>query len=106
MARLRLHTLECIQTEDSGEDEAYLKVRGNTVWGGQMNNGWTADLQGLPEIYFYRRASIALYEEDSPDADDYLGRTYAVRSQINQGEIEFFFAEDEANYRLTYEVLP
>ncbi|GAB4173497.1 MAG: hypothetical protein Fur006_02870 [Coleofasciculaceae cyanobacterium] len=105
MPQLKLIALECIETEDSGEDEAYLRVKGVKVWGRSINSGQTADLSGLPLISFNRRARIELYDEDWPDADDLLGITYAIRSHIGQGEIEYNFTDDDANYKLTFEVL-
>jgi len=105
-ARLRLISLVCHTTEDSGDDEAYLRIRGNRVWGGEMSNEQEVDLSGLPLINFRNRARIELYDEDSPDADDHLGTTYARRSHIGQGDLEHPFTGDEANYTLTFQVLP
>lgn len=106
MPNLRLISLECITTEDAGEDEAYLRVKGTKVWGGDINSGQTADLRGVALIPFYRRARIELFDEDWPDADDRLGVTYAMRNQQGEGEISYDFTDDDARYVLTYEVLP
>jgi hypothetical protein len=105
MPRLRLISLVCHTTEDSGDDEAYLRVRGERVWGGEMSNEQEVSLEGVPSINFSRRARIDLYDEDSPDADDHLGTTYARRSHIGQGELEHEFTGDEAHYTLTFRVL-
>lgn len=105
MPNLRLISLECHETEDSGDDEAYLLVKGVKVWGNDIDEGDVADLSGLPLIWFRRRARIELMDEDWPDDDDSLGRTYARRSHIGQGEIEHPFTDDDARYTLTFEVL-
>src|SRR5262245_56880130 len=103
MANLRLISLECIETEDAGDDEAYLRVKGIKAWGGEINSGETADLSGLPLIHFNRRARIQLFDEDWPDSDDLLGTTYALRSHVDQGDIEYRFTDDDAEYALTFQ---
>jgi hypothetical protein len=105
MANLRLISLECHTTEDSGDDEAYLRVKGVKVWGGDINSGQAVDLSGSALIEFNRRARIQLFDEDWPDSDDLLGTTYARRSHIGQGEIAYEFTDDDAHYTLTFQVL-
>jgi hypothetical protein len=106
--KLRLISLYCSTTEDDlGEDEPYLLVNGVKVWGAEnpgLNNGDTADLSAVPVIDFGTRARVELFDEDSPDDDDLLGRFYAGKSQVGQGELEYKFVEDDADYTLTYEV--
>ena len=105
---LRLISLFCSKTEDNaGADEPYLLVNGVKVWGSEspgLNNKETADLSALPVISFDTRARVELFDVDSPDDDDLLGRFYAGRGQLGQGEVEFKFVEDDADYTLTYEV--
>ncbi|AJF67416.1 hypothetical protein [Streptomyces vietnamensis] len=107
--RLRLISLHCTTTEDDhGEDEQRLLVNGVQVWGAEspgLNNGDTADLAAVPLIDFNTRARVELFDDDSPDDDDLLGRFYVGRSQLGQGELEYKFTEDDADYTLTYEVL-
>jgi hypothetical protein len=106
--KLRLISLFCSTTEDiTGADEPYLLVNGVKVWGSEspgLNNGETADLSAVPVIDFNTRARVELFDEDSPDDDDLLGRFYAGKMQLGQGEVEYKFVEDDADYTLTYEV--
>lgn len=106
--KLRLISLFCSTTEDTtGADEPYLLVNGVKVWGMEspgLNNKETADLSALPVIEFGTRARVELFDLDSPDDDDLLGRFYAGKMQLGQGEVEYKFVEDDADYTLTYEV--
>ncbi|KOG32555.1 hypothetical protein ADK34_09075 [Streptomyces viridochromogenes] len=77
------------------------------MWGAESpgpNNGDTADLSAVPLIDFGTRARVELFDDDSPD-DDLLGRFYAGRSHVGQGELEYKFTEDDADCTLIYEVL-
>jgi hypothetical protein len=106
--QLRLISIFCTRTEDNtGADEPYLLVNGVKVWGSEapgLNNQQTADLSAVPVIGFGTRARVELFDGDSPDDDDLLGRFYAGRGQLGQGEVEYKFVEDDADYTLTYEV--
>jgi hypothetical protein len=106
--QLRLISLFCSTTEDTtGADEPYLLVNGVKVWGSEvpgLNDQQTADLSAVPVIAFDTRARVELFDEDSPDDDDLLGRFYAGKGQLGQGEVEYKFVEDDADYTLTYEV--
>lgn len=106
--KLRLISLFCAKTEDNtGADEPYLLVNGVKVWGSEspgLNDQETADLSAVPVIDFNTRARVELFDEDSPDDDDLLGRFYAGKMQLGQGEVEYKFVEDDADYTLTYEV--
>lgn len=109
--KLRLISLYCSTTEDStGADEPYLLVNGNQVWGMEspgLNNGDTADLSAVPVIDFDTRARVELFDRDlggALDPDDLLGRFYAGKMQAGQGELEYKFTLDDADYTLTYEV--
>jgi hypothetical protein len=105
---LRLISLFCSKTEDNtGADEPYLLVNGNKVWGSEapgLNDMETADLSAVPVMEFGTRARIELLDDDSPDDDDLLGRLYVGKMQRGQGELEYKFVEDDADYTLTYQV--
>jgi hypothetical protein len=107
---LRLISLFCAKTEDNtGADEPYLNVNGIRVWGAEspgLNDQETADLSAVPVIPFNTRARIELFDDDpgGADDDDLLGRFYAGGMQRGQGELEYKFTEDDADYTLTYEV--
>ncbi|MFF8942546.1 hypothetical protein ACF1A5_09775 [Streptomyces sp. NPDC014864] len=108
--KLRLISLFCSKTEDdTGEDEPRLIVNGVQVWGAEapgLNDRDTADLSAVPVIEFGTRARIELFDADAggEDDDDLLGRFYVGRMQSGQGEVEYHFVEDDADYTLTYEV--
>jgi hypothetical protein len=109
--RLRLISLYCTKTEDdAGADEPYLLVNGVQAWGSEapgLNNGETADLSAVPLIDFNTRARVELFDRDlggAVDPDDLLGRFYAGKGQLGQGELEYKFVLDDADYTLTYEV--
>ncbi|WP_158718775.1 hypothetical protein [Streptomyces griseus] len=107
--RLRLISLYCSKTEDdTGEDEQRLLVNGVQVWGAEspgLNDRETADLSAVPPVLFSTRARVELFDSDSPDDDDLLGRFYAGAAQLGLGELEYKFTEDDADYTLTYEVV-
>ncbi|MGW3668844.1 hypothetical protein [Streptomyces sp. NPDC005141] len=107
--RLRLISLFCSKTEDNtGEDEQRLLVNGVQVWGAEspgLNNTESVDLSAVPVTTFSVRARVELFDSDSPDDDDLLGRFYAGRMHLDQGELEYKFVEDDADYTLTYEVV-
>jgi hypothetical protein len=109
--RLRLISLYCSKTEDdAGADEPYLLVNGIEVWGSEspgLNNGQTADLSAVAQVDFNTRARVELFDRDfggALDPDDLLGRFYAGKAQAAQGELEYKFVLDDADYTLTYEV--
>jgi hypothetical protein len=105
---LRLISLFCSTTEDTtGADEPYILVNGNKVWGSEspgLNDTETADLSAVPVLPFNTRARVELFDNDSPDDDDLIGRFYAGKLQVGQGELEYKFVEDDADFTLTYEV--
>jgi hypothetical protein len=107
MPKLKLKSLYCETTEDSGgPDEAYFVVNGEQVWGAQSIN----DREPRPvdiEIDFSTSAEIKLYDEDTGiwDKDDHLGTVTATADLAGQGEQQGKFTEDGANYTLYYEVV-
>jgi hypothetical protein len=107
MPKLKLKSLYCETTEDSGgPDEAYLIVNGQQVWGTQSIN----DREGRPvdkEVDFTTSAEIKLYDEDTAvfDKDDHLGTVTAGSDLVGKGEQQGKFTGDGANYTLYYEVI-
>jgi hypothetical protein len=104
---LQLISLVCHETEDTfGADEPYLRVGGNVVWSGSLNDNDSANLQGLPEIPFPHTGSIsvALFEDDSPDTDDFLGEVFVSHAQADGTNKTAVFDLDDARYTLTYRV--
>jgi hypothetical protein len=109
ITQLHLVSLKCIETEDwLGADNPYLRVNGQKVWSGRLNDGQTANLTHLSPIPFRvyslggSDALIELYEDDEPDPDDRLGRVTIDGDEIGPGIHTINFFEDGANYNLTY----
>jgi hypothetical protein len=96
MTRVTLGILECVTTEDwSGGDEPYIKVNGRTVWtsADSVNDGESIAVNRIVNS----GDTVALYDADSPDADDFLG------SDIVEGDRgTLVFGNDDALYYLHY----
>jgi hypothetical protein len=105
MPVLRLISIKCIRQEDwTGDDSAYLVVNGTKVWGREsMDDDQTRLIN--KDVLFNRRASLKLMEHDWPDNDDFLGEHLLTRADIDKGEQEIKFTEDDADYTVWLEVL-
>jgi hypothetical protein len=98
MPTLHLTKIKCIATEDwTGPDEPKIEVNGKKVWHATMNAGESHPMN--VNVKFTGSASIKLVEEDSPDADDVLGK-----QTVKSGSGTLEFSRDGANYKLTYKV--
>ncbi|MBD1891578.1 hypothetical protein [Coleofasciculus sp. FACHB-SPT9] len=115
MATLTLKTLYCQETEDwTGSDEPYLRVNGQTVWQGALNdqkdaplfNEKTADPNDFLAFDFSGQATIKLFDADAGwfDDDDFLGSIQVTNQDIGLGDQTKPFNLDGAYYELTYEV--
>ena len=116
MANLRILSLECIRTDDSGEeivfdadsiDEPFLKVNYKTVWSGRMDSGDTVDLTSLDGIPFEGDIRVELWERDpgyTVGEDDLLGKLLVHSSQKGAGSINHKFVSKRARYSLEYSV--
>ena len=107
MPNLRLISLNCLETEDNwGGDHAYLKVNGILVWGpDRINDNQSRDLAAVGNLPFEGSASIELWDKDDGDPDDHLGTNVAWASKAGAGTQEAYFNQDDANYRLYYQVV-
>lgn len=96
-ARLAITHIKCIETEDvSGADEAYLKSGSARIWGPvSLNNGESAALNVTVDV----GQIVELWDEDSPDADDFLG------SNTIHGADVYRYTLDDANYEVTVSAL-
>jgi hypothetical protein len=94
--RVTLGQLECVTTEDwTGGDELYIRVNGRTIWSAadSVNDGESIAVNRIVNS----GDTVALYDEDSPDADDFLG------SDIVEGDHgTLVFSNDDALYYLHY----
>lgn len=105
--QLQLISLHCIETEDSGDDEAYLLLNGNKTRVWSISDDETVDLRGMEPTPFDTRLLVELMDEDGPlDGDDSLGSFVIGASELNEGEMMHEFTGDDAHYRLTYIVQP
>ena len=105
MRQLMLKQLKCYETEDWGADECrlevyidgalqpYLKTSLNNkqVW--TLNRTYT----------FQTSVDIKLWDEDSPDADDFLGAARIGTGVTDNATASF--TQDGANYQLWYQVI-
>ncbi len=108
MAKLKLLELRCKETEDTGQDEAYLTVASKKVWSTDgISSGETASLRGVPLISFSGKVEVALWDKDTGmfDSDDNLGKFTVSAGLAGQDEQEYHFTGDGGDYLLIYEVL-
>ena len=104
--RLQLTALTCKRKQDTiGRDEPQLFVNGVSVYGpGDIGKGETVDLRPRTAV-FVSVAHIALVEAD-PGADDSLGVVTATRSQSGRGPQRGEFHLPQADYEITFHVVP
>jgi hypothetical protein len=104
---LQLITIRCVEQEDQwGADSLVLRVRDDSVWDGELEEGETASLDHVNPISFTDNVKLTLEELDShPDPDDDLGTVYVDESESGQGERQAEFDRDDAMYFVEYEVL-
>lgn len=98
--------IECIQQEGTYFNDAiYFKINGDR-WPSNRNitmgSGDYADLEGYVNIRFSNTISIELWDDDSYDPDDFLGKKIITCSYESNGVVRF--TEDGANYKLYYRV--
>ncbi|PIY07531.1 MAG: hypothetical protein COZ18_16990 [Flexibacter sp. CG_4_10_14_3_um_filter_32_15] len=109
--RVQLIGLKCIQTEGSfSADRIYMKmvVNGKARNAGSgslsMNTGDYVDLTGGDSFSLDGRIGVELWDDDTFDADDFLGRAYISCNSKGAGEKYMSFTEDGAYYKLYYRV--
>lgn len=107
MRRARLETLVCYKTEDwLGRDECRLAITHDGASVPSMRHKMRRkDTWNLAQLYEYEhQLEVKLWDEDWPDADDFLGSV--VIDTGLQPEAEAWFTRDDARYKLTYRVGP
>ena len=107
---LQLVSIRCVEPEDAGGDEAYLRVGGRRVWssGRSMGSDDEELLSTLPATRFTENIDVSLWDEDGPqwlDSDDRLGTIRVRHEQVGQRDLTGQFTLDGANYVLTYRVV-
>ncbi|MBD0334293.1 MAG: hypothetical protein ICV62_02290 [Cyanobacteria bacterium Co-bin13] len=105
MRQLVLNQLKCSETEDWGADECRLEVYTDGTLQPylkkSLNNGQTWPLNQT--FSFQDFVEIKLWDEDSPDADDFLGSVRITASLTPAATAAF--TRDGANYQLRYQVV-
>jgi len=118
MPKLKLVSLICNATDDSGEldenifdtnieDEPYILVDKKRVWGVKlMKTNDSEDLTEVTPIQFTDKVSIELWDRDAEyfPADDLLGRLTVNATKTSLGEQKHRFKRRSAFYTLTYRV--
>ncbi|MBD2120154.1 hypothetical protein [Trichocoleus sp. FACHB-262] len=104
MRQLILKQMKCYESEDWGADECRLEIFADGALQPylktSLNNGqaWT-----LNRTYNFRNnIDIKLWDEDSPDGDDFLG---SARIETGITDSAVSFTQDGANYKLWYQVV-
>jgi hypothetical protein len=117
MAKLKIVSLECLQTEDSGEenvwdidntDEPFIKVNHRIVWNGRMDKGSKNDLTNIDSIPFEGDVKVELWERDpgyTGGEDDLLGSLVVHESQKGGGTVTQKILSKRAKYSLEYTVV-
>jgi hypothetical protein len=100
----RLIRLACQTTEDgTGADEAYLTFNGARIWGPtDINDGQQRSVDFVKS--FNGQVRVDLFDEDSPDADDWLGGIGIGAWEQGLGTRAQTFSQDDAHYTLFYRV--
>ena len=118
MSKLKLVSLICHVTDDSGEvdenifdvnveDEPFILVDKKRVWGVKlMKANDVEDLSNVELIQFTDKVNIELWDRDAEyfPADDLLGRLTVHASKSGLGEQTHRFKRRSAVYTLTYKV--
>ena len=108
MPFLKFVSVECHNTEDdTGADEAYIRVNGRKIWNAKINDVQTKDLSGVERIEFTDNARIDLYDEDVGtifDPDDHLGTQYVWAKQTDRGEQHLSFNGPRWSYTIHCQV--
>ncbi len=118
MPKLKLVSLICHATDDSGEvdenifdvnveDEPYILVNKKRVWGVKlMKTNDVEDLTNVNPIRFTEKVSVELWDRDAEyfPADDLLGRLTVHASKTGLGDQTHRFKRRSALYTLTYRV--
>ena len=104
--RLELKELKCIRKQDTvGNDDPKILVDGRTVYGpGSIGKGGKVVLNRT--ALFTSTAQVQLIEVDSGSDDDMGTITVRGASQVNQGTQTGEFHRTNADYELTYTVVP
>ena len=107
--RIFIDTLRAYETEDSFEDEAYIRIKGEKVWGPYKTNALQMQYPGVSRDVV-GPIWVSLYDDDPDnpfDGDDWLGDSYAALPTIVGGTAwgSLKFTRDGADYSMGVRVL-
>jgi len=105
---VQLIKIECLETEDlTGSDDLSLDIFPDREYENslkfRLNNGESKTLGSKGIFHYKHRISLLLYEHDSVDPDDFLGKI--TISSRDPGENKIRFKGDGAKYDLHYKVI-
>ena len=107
--RIFIDTLRAYETEDSFEDQAYIRIKGAKVWGPYNTNALQMQYPNVSRDVT-GPIWITLYDDDPDhwfDGDDWLGDAYAplptVVGATAWGSLKF--TQDDADYTMGVRVL-
>lgn len=107
--RLQLESLQVIETEDWGPDEAYIAFSRDYRWGPvEVDNGQSIDLRHLANWRFVNSSqSLTLFDLDAGtwwDPHDQLGFFVAHTGDADGSLRVHDFTDHGAHYRLSYRI--
>lgn len=105
---VQLIRLECLETEDiTGSDDLSLDIFPDREYENslkfRLNEGQSKTIGSKGKFHYKHRISLLLYEHDSVDPDDFLGKI--TISSRDPGEHKIRFKGDDAKYDLHYKVI-
>ncbi len=106
MRKIILESLKCYETEDwAGADECRLEIFLDGVLQAPLKNNLNDGQKwGLNRSYtFQNNVEVRLWDEDSPDRDDFLGKIVIDTNLKNHTTASF--TGDDASYKLWYSVV-
>jgi hypothetical protein len=104
MARVTFQRLTCEDVQERASDEPYLLYNGRPLAGpfGDVDEGESREINKVRDLS--GEALVQLFEEDWPDADDFLSRIRIYESEAGQGQRSQPMHGHGAEYTLFYVV--
>ncbi|MET8031191.1 hypothetical protein [Streptomyces avermitilis] len=97
--------LSCAETKESGEEEVSLGFGGVTLWSGRIGSGMTREI-GTIKVMPEATGIVKFWHVDSPGRTvTTLGRHTVRQLDAEPGTMSVRFANDGADYNLSYRVL-
>lgn len=109
---IEVNQVKVWKTEDYGwagiQDEAYIKIDGQHAWGPWALEQGTYNLwSGELVRSFYYKVKLALYDDDWPDSDDFLGAWWIPVDNSTPAHQNYLdFTGSGAHYSIWYTIRP